>query len=246
MKWAVLSSLHALSVHFQPPSPQERFILSFRTTWGEQLWENGKKQAIIINCKGLFLCKWILTGWGRRTGNASPPASPSGHPAGSYGCTALSRTCSRFLQKKKKNTHQSSRHRPRRRREVSVTRRHILEKHQKQAPQKEKQPAPCLCGGGDEFQRDEETLKRDKDKETERESECVGWRKTQIQSLFPLVHLWPSWQQLVCRWKHVPGKVCNRKLHLRNLRELLNIRMFGATGFFLYKCIFSCIFSFLK
>lgn len=99
MKWAVLSSLHALSVHFEPPSLQERFILSFRTTWGEQLWESGKKQAVIINCKGLFSCKWILTGWGRRTGNASPPASPSGHPAGSYGCTALSRTCSRFLQK---------------------------------------------------------------------------------------------------------------------------------------------------
>lgn len=30
-----------------------------------------------------------------------------------------------------------------------------------------KQPAPYLCHGGDEFQRDKETLTRDKDKESE-------------------------------------------------------------------------------
>lgn len=45
--------------------------------------------------------KWTLTGWGRRTGSASPPASPSGRPAGSCGRTAPSRTCSRFLQREK-------------------------------------------------------------------------------------------------------------------------------------------------
>lgn len=87
-KWAVFYHLHecALRTPF--------------TTWEASPHLAGKteKWAIIISCEDLVLCEWILTGWGRRTGSASPPALPEGRPAGSYGCTALSHTSFLFLQ----------------------------------------------------------------------------------------------------------------------------------------------------
>lgn len=65
-------------------------------------WEN-TKMGNYHKCEGPVLYKWILTGSGRRTGSASPPASPLGHPAGSYGYTALARTG--FLSLQQENTH---------------------------------------------------------------------------------------------------------------------------------------------
>ena len=34
----------------------------------------------------------------------------------------------------------------------------------------------CCCCREDEFQKDKEAIKRDKDEETEKESELMGWR----------------------------------------------------------------------
>lgn len=79
---SVLSSLHALSAHSGSPSAHR--------------WEQQRNGRSSFTERLLF--KWTLTGWGRQTGSASPPASPSGPPAGSCGRTAPSRTCSLSLQ----------------------------------------------------------------------------------------------------------------------------------------------------
>lgn len=132
-------------------------------------WEN-TKMGNYHKCEGPVLYKWILTGWGRRTGSASPPASPLGHPAGSYGYTALSRTG--FLSLQQENAHNlKSLWVPETSRGVCNTMTHP--ETRQSVPQKGKQAAPCLCCGGDGFQRDKETLTRNKDEETERESDCV-------------------------------------------------------------------------
>ncbi len=105
------------------PSLHERFILSFETVWDE-----GNISVV--------LCKWTLTDWGRRTGNASPPASPSGRPAGSYGCTALSHTCSRFLRQDTNIKQPPS---------VPETSRAV---RQRSAGDTDRDAASCFCCGG--------------------------------------------------------------------------------------------------
>lgn len=168
------SVLSSLQVCTSTPSHYKRGlwpltpIISFITMGGEGegLGENIKKWAIIIRWEGLVLCEWVLTGWGRRTGNASPPALPSGHPAGSYECTALFHTGFLFLWQEAYRIQSLW--------GVCNTSDTSWKKHQS-AQMTEKHSAPYLCRGEDEFQKDKEVLKRSKDKETERGG-CVGWR----------------------------------------------------------------------
>lgn len=174
---SALSSLHAVSVHFYPPSVQKRFMgcshLSSALTPHRNTGKMERNGRLSLTVSAWFCVSgYSLVEEGEQVTHYHQCCP---RDAQQDLTDALRPLIQVFYPCSKIHIHQNSRRQSLRLHEVSVTQRHVLKNTSR--CHKEKQPAPYLCRGEDEFQKDKETLKRNKrQRNGEGKRGCVGRR----------------------------------------------------------------------